>query len=179
MVKVTIGRRAGTRVTPAAGNGGMTLNQPIPDAVLFLSPAQGGAGLPPELEGTSGASPLERMAGRLQQEGFVRLRVILLNDEQGPQFRHRLVRGLLDRIGRRAATVGIELKIENAVSLEDWLSVQPDEIDWIVQRPCAAELAATPYGLPSLSATSSGSRARAAAIGLTPHAPRSRRRIDG
>lgn len=77
----------------------------------------------------------------------MRLRVILLSDTQGPSFRHRLARGLLDRIGQRTATAGIALGLETAASLEDWLAAQPEETDWIVQRPTAAELTPMPRDL--------------------------------
>lgn len=148
------GERSTASVPPAARTGtGMTGPIQLSDAVLFLSPARQASGLPAEIEGAAGASPLERLAGRLRHEGFVRLRVILLNDEQGPQFRHRLARGLLDRISRRAAAEGIALVLESADSLEAWLAAEPAETDWIVQRPAATESSPAPPGPPPVAET--------------------------
>ncbi|RWR52378.1 hypothetical protein EOW65_02020 [Sinirhodobacter ferrireducens] len=83
----------------------------------------------------------------------MRLRVILLDDEQGPQFRHRLARGLLDRIGRRTAAEGLALAVESAASLEAWLAAEPAETDWIVQRPAATENIQAPPSPPSVAET--------------------------
>lgn len=140
-----------TSSMPAArppGQDGAPLPTPGRDAVLFLSPAAPETGLPCELSGPCGAAPLERLARRLRRDGIGRLRVVQLSEDEGPLYRHRLVRALLDRIGQRAATEGITLTRESAATLEDWLVAQPPDSDWSVERPSTAECAPLPGALP-------------------------------
>lgn len=112
-----------------------------PEAVVFLSPASQQSGLPPELELVAGVPLLERFAEHFRAQGFSELRAILLTNEEGPDLQREKAYQLLLEIATRTAAIGISLSLETAATLEDWLTLQSPDADWLVLRPNPAELA--------------------------------------
>lgn len=124
----------------------MTHPGSISDAVLFLSPARRRSGLPPEVEGRSRTSPVERMSIRLRREGISRLRLVALAEDQLEHLQPEQFHARLQELGDTFAAAGIALHPETAPTLELWLAAQPPDQDWVVCGPEPTDSAPEPQG---------------------------------
>lgn len=127
----------------------MTLAKPDTNErrmVIFLSPADNVAGVPPELIGTEGETPLDLALRRARASGEASdvLHVVQFEEDRTAAWRPRRTRLRLKACRAYWHRHGIGMIVEEFPSFENWLESFLDGSDWLTLRPYDLRSSATP-----------------------------------